>query len=151
MDAMFYLGFVKFANEGTKRIRDEMLARNLPAPIFQQKEIAGGYSVRVTLRNNYKQREPWVDSDVSAILGEAISRSLTPEESRAVNFVARHGQIDVSQLHGLVSSTVKTWHTCRKILMGLAEKDILEYRHRTDIQKDPKGHFVLHERFGSKK
>jgi len=150
MDAMFYLGFVKFANEGTKRIRDEMLARNLPEPIFQQKEIAGGYSVRVTLRNNYKHREPWIDSNVSVILGEAISKSLTPEESRAINFVARHGQINVSQLHGLVSSSVKTWHTCRKILIGLAEKGILEYRHRTDIQKDPKGHFVLNEKFGRK-
>lgn len=150
MDAMFDLGFVKFANEGTKRIRDEMLARNLPSPIFQQKEIAGGYSVRVTLRNNYKQREPWIDSDVSKILGDAASGSLTPEESRAINYVARHGQINVSQFHGLVSSTVKTWHTCRKILMGLCEKGILEYRHRTDIPKDPKGHFVLTATFREK-
>jgi ATP-dependent DNA helicase RecG len=38
MDAMFYLGYVKFANEGTKRIRDEMLANELPAPIFEQKD-----------------------------------------------------------------------------------------------------------------
>jgi hypothetical protein len=143
MDAMLYLGFVKFANEGTKRIRDEMLASNLPTPLFQQKEIAGGYSVRVTLRNNYKHREPWIDSDVSTILGEAVSKTLSPEESRAINFIKQHGQINVSQLHGLVSSTVKTWHTCRRILIGLSEKGILEYRHRTDILKDPKAHFVL--------
>ena len=143
MDAMFYLGFVKFANEGTKRIRDEMLSRNLPAPIFQQKEVAGGYSVRVTLRNNYKHREPWIDSDVSKILGEAVSKTLTPEESRAINFITQHGKINVSQLQELVSSTVKTWHTCRKILIGLCTKGILEYRHRTDIPRDPKGHFVL--------
>jgi ATP-dependent DNA helicase RecG len=151
MDAMFYLGFVKFAGEGTKRMRDEMLASNLPGPIFQQKEIAGGYSVRVTLRNNYRQREPWIDSDVSKILGEAISRGLSPEESRAINFVAQHGKINVSQFHGLVSSTVKTWHTCRRILMDLAnKKGILEYRHRTDIPKDPKGHFVLAAMFSKK-
>ncbi|MEP6961281.1 MAG: ATP-binding protein, partial [Acidobacteriota bacterium] len=143
MDAMFYLGFVKFANEGTKRIRDEMLARSLPTPIFQQKDVAGGYSVRVTLRNNYKHREPWIDSDISTILGDAMSKALTPEESRAINFVAQHGKINVSQFHGLVSSTVRTWHTCRKILMGLAEVNILEYRHRTDIPRDPNGHFVL--------
>jgi ATP-dependent DNA helicase RecG len=87
MDAMLYLGFVKFANEGTKRIRDEMLAVNLPTPLFQQKEVAGGYSVRVTLRNNYKHREPWIDSDVSTILGEAVSKTLSPEESRAINFI----------------------------------------------------------------
>lgn len=143
MDAMFYLGFVKFANEGTKRIRDEMLASNLPTPLFQQKEVAGGFSVRVTLSNNYKKREPWIDSDVSTILGEAVSKDLSPEESRAINFIQQHGQINVSQLHDLVSSTVKTWHTCRKILIGLTTKGILEYRHRTDIQKDPKAHFVL--------
>jgi ATP-dependent DNA helicase RecG len=147
MDAMFYLGFVKFANEGTKRIRDEMLASNLPTPIFEQKEVAGGYSVRVTLRNNYKHREPWIDSDVSVILGESLSKALSPEESRAINFIKQHGQINVSQLHDLVSSTVKTWHTCRKILMGLTERGILEYNHRTDIQKDPKAHFVLASQF----
>ena len=143
MDAMLYLGFVKFANEGTKRIRDEMLAVNLPTPLFQQKEVAGGYSVRVTLRNNYKHREPWIDSDVSTILGDAISKTLSPEESRAINFIKQHGKINVSQLHDLVPSTVKTWHTCRKILIGLTEKGILEYRHRTDIPKDPKAHFVM--------
>lgn len=150
MDAMFYLGFVKFANEGTKRIRDEMLASQLPTPIFQQKEVAGGYSVRVTLRNNYKHREPWIDSDVSTILGEALSMELSPEESRAINFIKQHGQINVSQLHDLVSATVKTWHTCRKILIGLAERDILEYRSRKDIPKDPKAHFVLAARFRPK-
>jgi ATP-dependent DNA helicase RecG len=147
MDAMFYLGFVKFANEGTKRIRDEMLANRLPLPLFEQKEVAGGYSVRVTLRNNYKHREPWIDSDVSTILGEDVSKELTPEESRAINYIQQHGKINVSQLHNLVSSSVKTWHTCRKILFGLAEKGILEYNHRTDILKDPKACFVLAPRF----
>jgi hypothetical protein len=76
---------------------------------------------------------------------------LSPEESRAINFVAQHGQINVSQLHDLVSSTVKTWHTCRKILMGLVQKEILEYKHRTDILKDPKGHFVLAAPFNKPK
>ena len=147
MDAMFYLGFVKFANEGTKRIRDEMLANKLPLPLFEQKEVAGGYSVRVTLRNNYKHREPWIDSDVSTILGEDLSKELSPEESRAINFIQQHGKINVSQLHNLVSSTIKTWHTCRKILMGLTDRGVLEYKHRTDILKDPKAYFVLAPRF----
>src|SRR5579871_1850154 len=151
MDAMFYLGYVKFANEGTKRIRDEMLRNELPTPIFQQADVAGGNSVRVTLRNNYEHREPWIDSDVSAVLGDALSKELTPAQSRAINFVAQHGSINVSQFHGLISSTVKTWHTCRKILMLLVDKGILEYIHRTDIQKDPKGHFVLAPQFRKKK
>ena len=147
MDAMFYLGFVKFANEGTKRIRDEMLANNLPTPLFQQNDVAGGYSVRVTLRNNYKKRELWIDTDVSTIPGEEISKSLTPEESRAINFIKQHGQINVSQLHELVSSTVKTWHTCKRILMRLTKRGILEYVHRTDIEKDSNAHFVLAPEF----
>ena len=149
MDAMVYLGFVKFANEGTKRIREEMLASNLPTPLFQQQDVAGGYSVRVTLRNNYKKRELWIDSDVSTILGEAVSKSLSPEESRAINFIKQHGQINVSQLHDLVSSTIKTWHTCKRILMRLTDKGILEYIHRTDIEKDSNAHFVLAPLFRS--
>ena len=151
MDAMIYLGFVKFANEGTKRMRDEMVALNLPAPLFEQKAVANGHSVRVTLRNDYRKRRPWIDSDVSSVLGEAVSKNLSPEESRAINFIVQHGKINVSQFHDLVSSTVKTWHTCRTILMGLDEKGILEYRHRTDIAKDPKGHFVLAAIFREKK
>lgn len=147
MDAMIYLGFVKFANEGTKRIREEMLASNLPMPLFQQSDVAGGYSVRLTLRNNYQKRELWIDSDVSSILGEVVSKSLSPEESRAINFIKQHGQINVSQLHDLVSSTVKTWHTCKRILMRLTDKKILEYVHRTDIEKDSNAHFVLASQF----
>jgi hypothetical protein len=72
---------------------------------------------------------------------------LTPEESRAINYIQQHGKINVSQLHNLVSSSVKTWHTCRKILFGLEKKGILEYKHRTDILKDPKACFVLASRF----
>ncbi len=151
MDAMLYLGFVKFANEGAKRMRDEMKAMSLPAPLFEQKSVPSGNSVRVTLRNDYRKRRPWIDSDVSSVLGDAVAKSLTPEESRAINFIAQHGQINVSQLHDLVSSTVRTWHTCRKILLGLTKRGILEYRHRTDIAKDPKGHFILAEMFRKRK
>jgi ATP-dependent DNA helicase RecG len=147
MDAMLYLGFVKFANEGTKRIRSEMVASNLPEPLFQQRDVAGGYSVRVTLRNDYKKRQMWIDSSVGTILGEALSKTLSPEESRAINFVKMHGRINVSQFQTLVSATVKTWHTCRKILLGLEKKGILEYVHRTDIKRDPDAHFLLASAF----
>ena len=125
MDAMFYLGFVKFANEGTKRIRSEMVGSDLPEPLFQQRDVAGGYSVRVTLRNDYKKRQMWIDSSVGTILGEALSKTLTAEESRAINFVKMHGRINVSQFQPLVSTTIKTWHTSRKILLQLEKKGIL--------------------------
>lgn len=151
MDAMFYLGFVKFANEGTKRIREEMVGSNLPEPIFQQRDVAGGYSVRVTLRNDYKKRQMWIDSSVGAILGEDLSKTLSPEESRAINFVKMHGKINVSQFHSLVSATIKTWHTCRNILLKLEKKGILEYVHRTDIKRDPDAHFLLASAFRESK
>jgi ATP-dependent DNA helicase RecG len=126
MDAMIYLGLVKFANEGTKRIREEMLASNLPMPLFQQSDVAGGYSVRLTLRNNYQKRELWIDSDVSSILGEAVSKSLSPEESRAINFIKQHGQINVSQRNGtLLDLTV--WLHREKIIVRVGDHN---ERHR---------------------
>src|SRR4051794_32655262 len=96
-----------------------MVASNLPEPLFQQQNVAGGYSVRVTLQNNYKKRQMWIDSEVGTILGEALAKALSLEESRAINFVNLHGRINVSEFHGLVSGSVKTWHTCRNILLRL--------------------------------
>jgi hypothetical protein len=47
--ALFFLDFIKCANEGTRRMRDSMIASNLPKPEFEQKDINFGL-VRVTLR-----------------------------------------------------------------------------------------------------
>jgi len=37
MNAMYFLDFVKCANEGTRRIRDTVATMNLPVPEFEQK------------------------------------------------------------------------------------------------------------------
>jgi ATP-dependent DNA helicase RecG len=56
MEAMYYLHFVRCAHEGTRRMRETMIAIGLPKPEFSQKEI--DYSqVKVTLRNDIKHRK----------------------------------------------------------------------------------------------
>ena len=143
MRAMFYLDFVKCANEGTRRMRDTMQPMKLPLPRFEQKEVAAGYnSVRVTLRNNRKQRKEWVDSDVSRFITPELAKRLTQDETRVLNFVVEHGSINVSECQRLLPH-IKTWHTVKKLLVQLAESKILNYEHRKDIERDPDACFKL--------
>lgn len=138
MDAMFYLDFVKMANEGTRRMRDKMEGAGLPTPDFQETKEALT-RVKVTLRNNIKQRKVWVDADATHVVGEAIFAGLDQAEKRLVNWVAENGRINVSEALRVID--VKTWHSAKKKLMGLVEQGILEYR--STKQRDPNAHFVL--------
>lgn len=143
MSAMFFLDFVKCHAEGTKRMRDSMGRMNLPAPEFRQAEVASGYmSVRVTLRNNKEQRKVWVDADVTRVIDNDIARGLTQDEIRIVNFVAENGSINVSAAHRLLPH-VKTWHSVKRLLVGLVRREVLSYEHRTNIARDSKARFVL--------
>ena len=123
MDAMFYLEFVKCAHEGTRRIRDTMMAMQLPAPEFQVSEI-GHSIVRVTLRNNIKQRRAWIDQDVSRIVGELLAADLNENEKRVLNWVAENHRIGVSDANKLLGLS---WPAAQQLLMGLARKRILQY------------------------
>jgi ATP-dependent DNA helicase RecG len=139
MQAMYFLKFVKMAAEGTRRMRDTMRAMDLPEPEFSQKEI--NYSrVRVTLTNNIRKRRLWVDADAAAIVGAAIARTLTDNETRLLNFVAEHGQINVTET---VRATGLSWNTAKKLLQSLVARKILEQVHRNDLERDPKAHFKL--------
>ena len=139
MDAMLYLDFVKAANEGTRRMRDTMSAMNLPLPEFAEKDQ--GYAVvKVTLRNNTKQRKVWVDSDAVGIVGEALSKQLTQHELRVINWVAENKSINVSQVQRL---TEKSWPGARKLLERLAGRGILEEVRRPWLQRDPQAKFIL--------
>ncbi len=139
MEAMFYLKFVKCAHEGTRRIRDTMQELNLPHPEFEQKE-SGNASVRVTLRNNIKQRKVWIDSDASAVVGEKIVKTLSQHERRAINYAAEHGKVNASQVQQLCGLS---WKSAKKLLVGLANKNILEHIKRKDGRRDPYAHFIL--------
>lgn len=139
MEAMFYLKFVKCAHEGTRRIRDTMIGMNLPQPEFEQKE-SGYASVRVTLRNRIKQRKVWIDSDASALLGEALSKTLSLHEKRVINFACEHGDISVSQVQRLTS---RTWPSAKKVLDLLEQKGILYHNKRQGLERDPQARYVL--------
>lgn len=139
MEAMYYLKFVKCAHEGTRRMRDEMQGMSLPGPEFAQKDDS--YSqVRVTLRNNSKQRRVWVDSDAGKIIGEKEFAGLTGEERRVINFVAEHETINVSQAQRLIH---KDWRAAKRMLDKLYKKGILNHIHRADLLRDPDAHYVL--------
>jgi ATP-dependent DNA helicase RecG len=143
MRAMFYLDFVKCHNEGTRRMRDTMASMNLPGPSFEQKEVAKGFmSVRVTLRNNRKQRRVWLDSDVSRLVSPELAKELTLEETRVLNFVSEHESINVSECQRLLPH-IKTWHSAKKLLSQLADRGILVHVHRKDIERDPDSCFTL--------
>lgn len=137
MRALFYMNLVKCHNEGTRRMRDSMQLMKLPDPQFEQKEVATGYmSVRVTLRNNRKQRKEWIDADASRFFGPEVAKSLNQDEIRVLNFVAEHSSINVSECQRLLPH-IRTWHSVKKLLVGMSKRGVLVYEHRGDIQRDP--------------
>jgi ATP-dependent DNA helicase RecG len=141
MEAMYYLKFVRCAAEGTKRIRNEMQRMDLPAPEFKQDDV-GNILVRVTLRNNIKQRKVWVDADVIEILGAQLAHSLSENEKRSINFCAENGKISVSDTQRL---TGMTWPAAYKMLKKLAEQGILYHDHKDGLDRDPRARFKLRE------
>ena len=143
MRALFYMDLVKCHNEGTRRMRDSMQLMKLPLPQFEQKEVATGYmSVRVTLKNDRKQRKEWVDADASRFLGSEVAKQLNQDEIRVLNFVAEHGSINVSECQRLLPH-IRTWHSVKKVLMHLHEQGVLVHEHRSDIARDPDACFKL--------
>ena len=142
MDAMYYLEFVRCAHEGTRRIRDSMLGLGLPEPEFGEKDVSYAL-VRVTLRNSIKQRMVWIDSEVSPIVGEAISKLLTDHERRVINFLAENETINVSQVQRL---TQRSWPSAKKLLEHLAEMGLLEHHRRNDLDRDPQAYYALADR-----
>lgn len=139
MDAMFYLKFVRCAHEGTRRIRELMLKLNLPAPEFAQKEVSHAL-VAVTLRNNIKQRKVWIDSDASAIVGEALSKIMSEDERRAINFLAENQTINVSQVQRLTS---RSWPSSKKLVQRLVTMGVLKQHKREHLDRDPQAHYTL--------
>ena len=139
MEALQYLSFVRMANEGTRRMRHLMERSHLPLPDFA--ESAGPMSkVVVTLHNNIQHRRAWVDKDLSGVVSDSLAASLSDEEKRVLNYLAENGQMNVSDAFRITS--VKTWHSARKIMDRLIEKGVIK-EIREDKVRDPKAHFVL--------
>jgi ATP-dependent DNA helicase RecG len=134
MEAMYYLRFVKCEHEGAKRIRNEMAKMALPPPEFEQKEVHGAV-VRVTLRNDIKNRVGWIDKDATDIVGPEVFDNLNDQSRRIVNFIAEHKKINVTQAAKL---TGKRWHAAKKLLdqMGVLRR-VRKY------SRDSTAHYVL--------
>lgn len=143
MDALFYLDYVKCAHEGTRRIRDSMAENKLPEPEFMQQSEIGHSVVRVTLRNNIRQRRVWIDQDVSRIVSEAIAADLTEDEKRVLNWAAEHGSITVSDANKLLDIS---WQRARRLLLQLVDRRVFQYirfrENKRDV-RDPKAFFRL--------
>jgi ATP-dependent DNA helicase RecG len=138
-NVMFYLKLVRAAREGTRRIRDSMKLWELPKPEFSQKE--SGYPfVRVTLRNDYKQRKQLLDSDAISVIGELVFMSLTSDQKYAINYAVEHGKVKTSDLMRLLQSN---WHHCKRVLEGLKTKGIFGEKRRKDIARDSQGYYFL--------
>ena len=142
MNALFYFGRVKCAHEGTRRMRDEMLGAELPAPEFTQREI-GTHQVHVILRNNIEARKEFVEAGALKLIGEAVYEQLDQSEKQVINVVAEKGHINVSDANRVLG---KDWQTAKKILDGLVSKKILLRLSRTNKPRDPSARYVLRRR-----
>jgi ATP-dependent DNA helicase RecG len=143
MDAMFYFDFVKEHGEGTRRMRDTMKGMNLPLPEFKQTVSGiGASTVRVTLRNDVKQRKFFVDKDAANILGEALARSLSHEERRVVNFVVEHHGINVSECLHLIP-TLPKWHAAKRFLESMRARGLLVHKHSDKVLRDSRAYYAL--------
>lgn len=140
MSAMFFLDYVKAANEGTRRMRESMTRMRLPYPEFKESDVGDNTYVRVVLRNNVKQRRAWVVADVSNIVGHEIASHLSEHERMVVNRIADNGTINVSEVQRL---TGREWSSAKKLLQKLVAKDILSWHHHKDIVRDAKAHYTL--------
>jgi ATP-dependent DNA helicase RecG len=138
--ALRFLKFVKCHGEGTQRMRDTMAKSELPKPEFAESHVASGFNqVRVTLRNNFKLRKLWIDSEALRVLGPQWA-NLKQNELRILNFVAEHGSINVVQAMRLVLSPRK-WQSVKKVLDGMVKGGLL-VRHSERV-RDSRAVYVL--------
>jgi ATP-dependent DNA helicase RecG len=131
-------GEVRCVNEGTKRIRKEMLDAHLPSPEFHQ-EARGGTAVRAILRNDIANRTNSLDSEAYKALGETIAFSLDDDERKILNYIIENKRINVSEALRIVRTTY--WHTAKKKLSRLEARGILTFI--SSKLRDPDAHYVL--------
>jgi ATP-dependent DNA helicase RecG len=131
-------GEVRCINEGTKRVKREMEQAKLPDPVFFEK--TGDNAIfSATLINNIKNRSNSLDSKAYAALGEALSLSLSADERKIVNYIMSNERMNVSDGLRILSTT--RWHTAKRALDNLAERQILIYR--STKARDPNAYYEL--------
>ena len=138
MDALRFLGYVRMAREGTRRIRESMKEWDLPEPQFKQ-EALHGVVVRVTLLNDHETRKRATDRDVAQYFGVEVWRSLQLHEIQIVAYTFQNKMIQVSEAQRL---TGRTWATSKKDLERLARKGFITFN-PGEYVRDPKAHYVI--------
>ena len=136
MDALRYLGYVRMAREGVRRIRESMLQYQLPEPKFTQ-EALHGVVVKVVLKNNNRERAS--DKAVAEHFGVNVWKNLTEGEIKIAAFAFRNGAIHVLDAQTL---TGQTWHTSKKTLEKLVEKKVLVFEAGKYV-RDSRSKYVL--------
>ncbi len=131
-------GEVRCINEGTKRIRKEMVDAKLPEPEFAQ-ETHGGTTVRAILRNDIGNRTNSLDSEAYKVLGEVVSLSLDLEDRKIINYIIEKGKINVSEALRILKTTY--WHTAKGKLTRLCKRGILDFV--SSKSRDPAAHYVM--------
>jgi len=139
MEALRYLGYVRMAREGTRRIRESMKEYGLPDPEFRQ-EALHGVVVRVSLHNDSEMRKRATDREVASHFGVEVWKALQEHEISIAAYAFRNGTIQVSEAQRL---TGRTWATSKKDLDRLCRKKVLKFVHGK-YQRDPKAHYILY-------
>jgi ATP-dependent DNA helicase RecG len=96
MDSLRYLGHVRMAREGTRRMRESMHQAELPEPLFQQESVHG-VVVRVTLRNDSETRKRTTNRDVAQYYGVDTWKVCQEHEIAILAYVFRNRTINVSE------------------------------------------------------
>jgi ATP-dependent DNA helicase RecG len=138
MDALRILGYVQMAREGTRRMRESMVAFDLPEPTFKQESV-NGVVVRVTLRNDHAGRKRTTNRDVAEYYGVEAWKTLESHEISLLAYAYRNGTINVSEAQRL---TGRTWATSRKDLSRLVAKRFLTFQPGA-YARDPKAHYKV--------
>ncbi|MFZ1416036.1 MAG: ATP-binding protein [Defluviicoccus sp.] len=138
MDALRYLGYVRMAREGVRRIRASMNESELPDPIFKQESLHG-FVVRVTLMNAMRSRA--IDRDVALYFGIDTWRSLNEIEIAIMGFAFRNKMVHVSDAARI---TGRTWQTSKKDLERLAKKGLIHFEGGAFI-RDSSAHYRIAE------
>lgn len=138
MDALRYLGYVRMAREGTRRIRDSMADVGLPEPTFTQEAIHG-VVVKVVLKNDQESRKRASDRDVATFFGVELWKTLEDYEISLAGHAYRNKCIQVSEAQRI---TGRTWATSKKDLERLVKKGVLVYEPGR-FTRDPKATYRL--------
>lgn len=93
MQALLYLGYVKFASEGVDRMRDEMINLELPEPKFQNDKSAVLF--KVVLRNNIEKRAVKDRLEGLEELNQDVIGDLRDKEKKIIYYLVQNkkGQI----------------------------------------------------------